>query len=134
MRRGALLLAAAVAVAGCGSSGSKGDDGSDAALAAAKRYVAAFAAHDASATCAALSEGSREQVEEFAREHLRLKGATCEKAVALLPRSDVRAKVTGVTVDGDQATAAVDGFDRPLQLVREHGAWHVKSSPSGETD
>jgi hypothetical protein len=42
--------------------------------------------------------------------------------------------VATVEVHGSHATAAVDGFDRPLTLVREDGTWRVQSSPSGETD
>jgi IS4 transposase len=129
MRRFIALIALA-AFAGCG--GSKGDDPK--ASAAAQSYVAAFTAHDAGATCRALTEHSREQVAEFAREHMRLRGATCAKAVALLPQSDIQAKVTRIDVHGARATAAVDGFDRPLTLVREDGTWRVQSSPTGEAD
>jgi hypothetical protein len=129
MKRFMALLALA-AFAGCGASG--GDDPK--ASAAAQSYVAAFTAHDAGATCRALTEHSREQVAEFAREHMRLHGATCAKAVALLPHSDTQATVTRIEVHGARATASVDGFDRPLTLVREDGTWRVQSSPTGEAD
>lgn len=131
MRRTIALAAlTAAALGGCGGSSSdhaKVD-------AAAQSYVAAFTAHDAGATCLALTERSREQVAEFARERLRLPGATCTRAVALLPRSNARARVKDITVHGSRATAAVDGFDRPLTLVREAGTWRVQSSPLGETN
>jgi hypothetical protein len=131
MRRLAMTgaLALAAAAAGCG-----GSDESAKVTAAAQSYVAAFTAHDAKATCLALTPSSREQVAEFAREHMHLRAATCAKAVALLPRVDTDATVTSVTVDGSHATAAVDGFDRPLTLVRERGKWRVKSTPTGEVD
>ena len=60
--------------------------------------------------------------------------ATCAKAVALLPPAGRGAKVGDVKVHGARATAFVDGFDRPLVLVREDGSWRVESTPSGETD
>jgi hypothetical protein len=131
MRPLAITMALAVApvLAGCG-----GGDDSAKVSAAAQSYVAAFSAHDAKATCLALTERSQEQVAEFAREHMHLRGATCPKAVALLPPAGEGAKVATVEVHGSRATAAVDGFDRPLTLVREDGTWRVQSSPSGETD
>jgi hypothetical protein len=131
MRTGAItsVLALAAAAAGCG-----GGNNSAEVSAAAESYIAAFTAHDANATCRALTHSSQEQVAEFAREHMHLRAATCAKAVALLPPVDTDAKVATVKVDGSRATASVDGFDRPLTLVREHGTWRVKSSPTGETD
>jgi IS4 transposase len=65
---------------------------------------------------------------------MRLRGATCVRAVASLPQSDIKARVTRIDVHGSRATAAVDGFDRPLTLVREDGTWRVQSSPTGEAD
>jgi hypothetical protein len=124
------VLVVCGAVAGCGGGG----DESAKVSAAAQSYIAAFSAHDANATCLALTRSSREQVAEFAREHMHLHGATCAKAVALLPPADPGAKVATVKVDGSHATASVDGFDRPLTLVREGGTWRVQSTPSGETD
>ena len=129
MRRVLVLVVALLAAAGCG-----GTDDTAKVSAAAQSYVAAFAAHDAAATCRALTDRSQEQVAEFAREHMHLRGATCAKAVALLPPAGEDAKVATVKVDGSRATASVDGFDRPLTLVRERGTWRVQSSPSGETD
>ena len=120
---------ALLAAAGCG-----GSDDTAKVSAAAQSYVAAFAAHDAAATCRALTDHSQEQVAEFAREHMHLRAATCAKAFALLPPAGKGAKVATVKVHGSRATASVDGFDRPLTLVREHGTWRVQSSPSGETD
>ena len=128
MRR-ALLIAVPLIAAGCGGSDERGK-----VSAAAQSYVAAFSAHDAKATCLALTRSSQEQVAEFARQHMHLRGATCTKAVALLPPARRDAKVGAVKVDGSRATAFVDGFDRPLTLVRENGSWRVQSSPSGETD
>jgi hypothetical protein len=81
-----------------------------------------------------MTEHSQELIAEFAREHMHLRGATCARAVALLPAAPQGAKVGDVKITGSRATVAVDGFDRPLQLVREHGAWRVQSTPSGETD
>jgi hypothetical protein len=132
MRRSvaAALLPAAALLAGCGG----GSDDSGKVSAAAQSYVAAFTAHDAAATCRAMTDSSQEQVAEFAREHMHLRGATCAKAVALLPPADRAAKVGRVKVHGSRATAFVDGFDRPLVLVREDGSWRVQSTPSGETD
>jgi hypothetical protein len=130
VRRAALacaLLAAALA-GGCG-----GDETAKVS-AAAQSYVAAFTAHDAAATCRAMTESSQERVAEFAREHMHLRGATCAKAVALLPPADAGAKVGTVKVSGSHATASVGGFDRPLALVREDGTWRVQATPSGETD
>jgi hypothetical protein len=129
MRRAWIALAPLLAV-GCGGSG----DERGKVSAAAQSYVAAFAAHDANATCLALTRESQAHVAEFAREHMHLRGATCAKAVALLPPAGAGAKVGGVEVHGARATATVDGFDRPLILVREDGQWRVQSSPSGETD
>jgi hypothetical protein len=129
MRRALMLLVPLLAAAGCG-----GGDEAGQVSAAAQSYVAAFSAHDANDTCRALTHSSQEQVAEFAREHMHLRGATCAKAVALLPPPTRHAKVGDVKVDGSHATAFVDGFDRPLTLVREDGTWRVQSSPSGETD
>jgi hypothetical protein len=131
MRRSVLCSIALVALAGCGGSGS-GDNAQ--VSAAAQSYVAAFAAHDAGATCLAMTERSRAQVAEFAQRHMHMQGATCAKAVALLPAAGDGATVESVEVHGARATAAVDGFDRPLTLVREKGTWRVQSSPAGETD
>jgi hypothetical protein len=131
MRRAALVcaLAAAALAGGCGRGGDSAK-----VSAAAQSYVAAFTAHDAAATCRAMTESSQERVAEFAREHMHLRGATCAKAVALLPPADAGAKVGTVKVSGSHATASVDGFDRPLALVREDGTWRVQATPSGETD
>jgi len=122
-------LALAIAVAGCGGS----DEGAKVS-AAAQSYVAAFTAHDANATCLALTPESQQRVAEFARTHMHLRAATCARAVALLPPADSSAKVATVEVHGSHATASVDGFDRPLTLVREDGTWRVQSIPSGEAD
>jgi hypothetical protein len=130
MRRALILIAPLLLAAGCG--GGSGQTGK--VSAAAQSYVAAFSAHDAGATCRAMTEHSQELVAEFAREHMHVRGATCAKAVALLPAAPRDAKVGDVTINGSRATVAVDGFDRPLLLVREHGAWRVQSTPSGETD
>jgi hypothetical protein len=130
MRRAPLLLLLPL----LGATGCGGGDQSGEVSAAAQSYVAAFTAHDAAATCAAMTARSQELVAEFAREHMHLRGATCRKAVALLPPAPAGAKVGDVKVSGSHATAAVDGFDRPLTLVREHGTWRVQSTPSGETD
>jgi uncharacterized lipoprotein len=131
LRRALVVLGVlALPIAGCGES----SDESGKVSAAAQSYVAAFTAHNASATCRAMTEHSQEAVAEFAHEHMHLKGATCTKAVALLPPAQPGAKVGDVKVSGSHATVAVDGFDRPLQLVREHEGWRVQSTPSGETD
>jgi hypothetical protein len=129
MRRALIAVVPLLAAAGCG-----GSHDTAKVSAAAQSYVAAFAAHDAAATCRALTGQSQEQVAEFAREHMHLRAATCAKAVALLPPAGKGAKVATVKVHGSRATASVDGFDRPLTLVREDGTWRVQSSPSGETD
>jgi hypothetical protein len=129
MRRAPILLVPLLAAAGCGGGDERGK-----VSAAAQSYVAAFTAHDAKATCLALTHSSQERVAEFAREHMHLRAATCAKAVALLPPPPRGATVGDVKVDGSRATAFVDGFDRPLTLVREDGTWRVQSSPSGETD
>ncbi|HET8535943.1 MAG TPA: hypothetical protein VFL73_02070 [Solirubrobacteraceae bacterium] len=131
MKRALVLALPLLATAGCGGSG---QDQTGKVSAAAQSYVAAFSAHDAGATCRAMTEHSQELVAEFAREHMHLRGATCAKAVALLPAAPRSAKVGDVRVTGSRATVAVDGFDRPLSLVQEHGAWRVQSAPSGETD
>jgi hypothetical protein len=130
MRRALVAIAPLLAAAGCGGGG----DQSGKVSAAAQSYVAAFTAHDAGATCRAMTEHSQELVAEFAREHMHLHGATCAKAVALLPAPPRGATVGDVRITGSHATVAVDGFDRPLLLVREHGTWRVRSTPSGETD
>jgi hypothetical protein len=132
VRRGAIItaaLAAATVATGCGG----GNDAAEVS-AAAQSYVAAFTAHDAAATCRAMTDSSQEQVAEFAREHMHLRGATCARAVALLPPASRSSRVGDVKVHGSRATAFVDGFDRPLSLVREDGSWRVQSTPSGETD
>jgi len=125
----ALLVLVVPLLAGCGGSAERGK-----VSAAAQSYVAAFSAHDAKATCQALTRSSQQQVAEFAREHMHLRGATCAKAVALLPPAGDGAKVGDVDLHGSRATVSVDGFDRPLTLIREDWQWRVQSSPSGETD
>ena len=131
MKRALVLALPLLVTAGCGGGG---HDQTGKVSAAAQSYVAAFSAHDAGATCRAMTEHSQELVAEFAREHMHVHGATCAKAVALLPAAPRGAKVGDVKVIGSRATVAVDGFDRPLSLVQEHGAWRVQSTPSGETD
>jgi len=130
MKRALVMLPLLLVASGCGG----GSEQSGKVSAAAQSYVAAFSAHDAGATCRAMTAHSQELVAEFAREHMHLHGATCAKAVALLPAAPQDAKVGDVQVSGSRATVTVDGFDRPLSLVREHGAWRVQSTPSGETD
>lgn len=132
MRR-ALLPAAALAAVAAGCGGGSGDQ-TGKVSAAAQSYVAAFTAHDAAATCHAMTERSQELIAEFARRRMHVRGATCEKAIALLPPARAGAKVGDVKISGSHATVAVDGFDRPLQLVIENGAWRVQATPSGETD
>jgi hypothetical protein len=131
MRRLAIMSAL---VLGAGAAGCGAGDDSAKVTAAAQSYVAAFTAHDAKATCMALTRSSQAQVAEFAREHMHLRAPTCAKVVALLPPVDTDAKVVSVDVDGARATASVDGFDRPLTLQREDGTWRVKSTPTGEVD
>ena len=69
---------------------------------------------------------------------------TCEKATGLLLRRarqsgglkrSLRARVVGVNVEGDRATASVRfGGKGPISsvpLVKEDGEWKLAASPSG---
>src|SRR3954453_20453117 len=107
MRRLAITtaLAPAPALAACG-----GGDDTAKVSAAAQSYVAAFSAHDAKATCLALTERGQEQEAEFALQHLHLRGATCPKEVALLPPAREEAKGAAVDGLGPRPLHPVDGF------------------------
>jgi hypothetical protein len=96
--------------------------------------------------CALMSEEAKRQTIVYAKRSAGLADVewTCEKANGLLLRraqqsgglkKSLRAKVVGVNVEGDRATASVRfGGKGPISsvpLVKEDGEWKLAASPSG---
>jgi len=99
--------------------------------------------------CDLMSEQAKRQTIVYARRSAGLADVdwTCEKATALLLRRagqlgglkrSLRAKVVGVNVKGDRATASIRfGGTGPIStvpLVKEDGKWKLAASPSGGGD
>jgi hypothetical protein len=95
--------------------------------------------------CDLMSEDAKEQTIVYAERSAGLADIdwTCEKATGLLLRRarqsgglkrSLRAKIVGVNVDGDRATASVrfggKGPISSLPLVKEDGEWKLAASPS----
>jgi hypothetical protein len=95
--------------------------------------------------CDLLSADASGQTIEYARRSSgRKAGWTCQRAVALLGRSQrtrgrrraARAKIVGVTARGDRATASVrfgKGSVTSLPLVKEGGEWRLAAAPTAQT-
>jgi hypothetical protein len=96
--------------------------------------------------CDLMSEGAKQQTIVYAKRSAGLADVdwTCEKATGLLLRrakqsgglkKSLRAKIVGVNVEGDRATASVRfGGKGPISsvaLVKEDGEWKLAASPSG---
>jgi hypothetical protein len=145
MRTLAAVALAAAALGGCGKdkSGSPNDAVRE-ARATVTRYFAALARADASASCAQLSEQSREKLAEYGKEALKLRGEeSCDATVGALLQSTAgpglraTARAARITrVDGKRARleVRVHGVDRPLELVPAEGRYAIESEPIGEPD
>jgi hypothetical protein len=96
--------------------------------------------------CDLMSEEAKRQTIVYAKRSAGLADVewTCEKATGLLLRRasqtgglkrSLRAKIVGVNVEGDRATASVRfGGKGPIStvpLVKEDGEWKLAASPSG---
>lgn len=96
--------------------------------------------------CDLMSEEAKRQTIVYAKRSAGLADVdwTCEKATGLLLRrasqtgglkKSLRAKIVGVNVEGDRATASVRfGGKGPIStvpLVKEDGEWKLAASPSG---
>jgi hypothetical protein len=96
--------------------------------------------------CNLMSEDAKRQTIVYAKRSAGLADVewTCEKATGLLLRRasqtgglkrSLRAKVVGVNVEGDRATASVRfGGKGPIStvpMVKEDGEWKLAASPSG---
>lgn len=125
----AVSAAAAVALSACGG-GSSGDD----IKSTITHYYTAFANGDGAGACSDLTKATRTQLEKSAG------GRNCATAIAEASKNPTfarfkskikDAKVTGVKVNGNAATATVKllGISAPVSLVKEGGAWKIQSSP-----
>lgn len=129
----------AAALAGCGSSGNGGDDA--APRATLQRYFGAVAAQKPKDACAELTEASRERLAEFAKP-LHAGGEGCEATMRVVLASRYGQRLTRLAhpvisklaVDGQHATASVDGVDTPVKLTREEADWRIEFTPSVEAD
>jgi hypothetical protein len=136
---GAALTGAAL-LAGCGGGGTA-HDRSLPIRATLQHYFAAVAAQQPAAACRQLSEKSQERLGEFAKP-LHAGGEGCEatmRTVLATPYGKqlarlAHAKVLRLAVHGNSATAAVDGVDRPLSLIRGGDGWRIDFTPSVEAD
>jgi hypothetical protein len=140
-----VLVVVAVAVGGCGK-GKSGppDDAVRGARATVERYFAALARADASATCAQLSEPSREKLAEYGADALKLRGAhSCDATIdallgstagAALRTTARAARVTRVRGKRERLEVRVAGVNRPLELVRTGTRYAIESEPIGEPD
>jgi hypothetical protein len=134
------LAAAAVGAAACGGSGDGG--GTLGATATVQRYFSAVARGDASGACREFTPESREKLAEFGAEHLGVKPPSCSGVVSALLASEAgaglkklgHARVTAVEREKDAVRVSVAGLDRPTEVVRDAGAWRIRSEPTGETD
>jgi hypothetical protein len=98
------LASALVAVAGCGAS----EEGAVKAVAGA--YTQAFADGDYKRACSLTTAPGRD----------------CEQALRALHDGSVRnTKVKSVSIDGDRATAALEGGSFPVPLEKRDGRWLV---------
>jgi hypothetical protein len=95
---------------------------------------------DAKAVCDLMTEKARKETADY----VRIKDATCEQAFTLLLRrtknagtldETLKARVIGVNVQGDRATATVqfgpDGAATAVPLVKEDGEWKLGGSLTG---
>lgn len=102
---------------------------------------------DSAGFCELMSEKAREQTIEYARRSSGIDQEwNCENSVELLVLRSKRtggfkqtraAKVVGINVEGDRATATVRFGKGPLTsipLVKEDGEWKLGASQSGETE
>lgn len=134
----AALLGAAV-LAGCG--GSSGSSSGAGPRTTVERYFAAVATGRSQAACDELTEQSRQRLADFAKP-LHSSGTGCSAAMGVVLGTAyghrlsrlAHARITSLAVHGSTATAAVDGVDKPLQLVRENSAWRIDFTPSVEAD
>lgn len=96
--------------------------------------------------CDLMSEEAQQQTIEYAKRSAGLADVkwNCENATGLLLRrasqtgglkKSLRAKIVGVNVEGDRATASVrfggKGAISTVPLVKEDGEWKLAASPSG---
>lgn len=135
----AATLLGAAALAGCG--GSSGSSSGAGPRTTVQRYFAAVAAGRSQAACAELTAKSQQRLAEFAKP-LHSSGEGCSAAMGVVLGTAYGRRlsrlahphITSLAVHGSTATAAVDGVDTPLQLTREHSAWHIDFTPSVEAD
>jgi hypothetical protein len=132
----AAALLGAAAVSGCGSGSG---DQSGAVRATVQRYFAAVAAQQPGAACAQLSEESRQRLADVAT-RVHAVGAGCEATMRTVLASTYgrrlarleHPQILKLSIDGDKATASVDGVDRPLALVHRGEGWRIDFVPSVE--
>jgi hypothetical protein len=126
------MLALAAGVAACGGSGS---DEKSAVQSRVKTIYSGFASKDSGKICDSFSKQYKDRITK--RPLGRAGKQSCEKVMALvlsiggkqLKQVD-QTKVTGVTVDGDNATADVvykGGKKGKVGLTKENGGWRVNN-------
>ena len=131
-----LLVAGALAVAGCGGGGGQSSRDESQIRSTLQSYYQAFANGDAAKACSELASQTRTQFEQASG------GTSCPKALArATQRPEVKkvldrlksAKVGQVQVSGDVATASVQALGRTttVPLVKENGAWRIRSPLGG---
>lgn len=137
MRRLALhttLLAAALAVAGCGSGESKSQDAQ--VRATVTTYYQAFVSGDGAKACAELSSDTRAGFTKATHGRdcaTSITQAAQRPAVKKYLAGIAKAKIQSVHASGNTATAVVQalGTTTTVPLVKEKGAWRIESALGG---
>jgi hypothetical protein len=136
----AALALGAVACGGSGDDGGSSGSGGQAQGGDGAGTGGTGKTVDAKAVCDLMTEKAQKETADY----VRVKDATCEQAFnLLLQRSKnagtldetVRARVIGVNVEGDRATATVQfgprGAATAVPLVKEDGEWKLGGSLTG---
>jgi len=135
--------AVAAALAGCGGPADTGARDEPGARAAVSRYFAALGAGDARGACAQMTPESRERLGEVGAEALELHGRSCPATIRRIlaspggPRLRAvsrSARITALEREEGAVRVRVTGVGTPVELVRDGGAWLIRSEPAMEPD
>ena len=143
----AALVAAALAVAGCGgkhqaASASGSGSARDGVAQAIRGYFDAVTGGRASDTCASFTPQSREKLAEFGHEQMGIAHGSCARTLKVFFANSASRQLRGsgvhevseIAIHGRRATARVNGVDRAMKLELVGGHWLIESEPTGETD